>query len=120
MSWLDRISRGFRLVVDPRRSYVATRVDEAPDVLEEEVVYLMGDSPKPWAASFLCPCGCGDTVSLSLIPTDRPRWRARIQRNGSITLSPSVWRTKGCKSHFFLHNGRIVWAKAVVRDANWA
>lgn len=118
MSWLDRVSRWFRLVVDQRRSFIAARVDDAPDVLDEGVVYLIGDSPKPWAALFLCPCGCGDTVSLSLMPTDRPSWRARIQVEGSITLSPSIRRTKGCRSHFFVRNGRVLWVKAAVEHAN--
>ena len=118
MSWIERINRWFRLVLDKRRYYVAMRVEDAPDSLKEDVVYLIGDSPAPWAASLICPCGCGETISLSLIPHDKPSWRARVLKDGSATVSPSIWRTKGCRSHFFIRNGRVLWAKEDVRDTS--
>lgn len=118
MSWIERINRWFRLVLDKRRFYIAMRVEDAPDSLKEDVVYLIGDAPTPWAASLVCPCGCGETISLSLIPHDNPSWRARVLQDGSATLSPSIWRTKGCRSHFFIRNGRVLWAKEDVRDTS--
>jgi len=33
-------------------------------------------------------------------------------RDGTITLKPSVWRTKGCRSHFLVRNSRIDWCRS--------
>jgi hypothetical protein len=85
------------------------RVAEPPDNADAHVVYLIGDTPAPWCASLRCPCGCGETISLSLIPEDRPKWRARTHFDGTISLHPSIWRTKGCRSHFFIVRSRIIW-----------
>lgn len=104
-NWLSRVFRG-------GRPFAVTRVEDVPDVIKPGVIYMIGDTSMPWAVSFMCPCGCEEIISLSLIPTDRPRWQARIQKDGLITLSPSIWRTKGCRSHFFIQNGRVVWTKA--------
>ena len=113
MSWLRELGNWLRDVFHTNRPLAVACVEDVPDVVKSGVVYLIGDGPAPWAASFLCPCGCGETISLSLIPTDRPSWRAQVLRNGLITLSPSVWRRQGCRSHFFIRSGRVVWAKTV-------
>jgi hypothetical protein len=83
-------------------------VDECPDRLQRLRLYLIG-GVAPWSAAFLCPCGCGEVIHLSLLIDDRPSWRLSFDRDGLPTLSPSVWRTKGCRSHFFLRQGSIVW-----------
>lgn len=72
-------------------------------------VYLVGER-QPWCATFICPCGCKEVIALSLIKDDRPRWRAREHPNGTVSLSPSIWRMKGCRSHFFINHGRVIWA----------
>ena len=92
-----------------RPGYATEAVDELPDELEPLRVYLVGDPPMPWAAALLCPCGCGATIQLSLVAGDTPSWRARRHFSGSVTLHPSIWRKTGCRSHFFLRRGRIVW-----------
>ena len=75
-------------------------VDDAPDVLEPDTVYLVGDDAKPWSVALLCPCGCSATIQLSLVTHDRPSWRAKRHFSGSVTLQPSIWRNSGCRSHF--------------------
>src|SRR4030081_181998 len=64
------------------------RVTDTPDDPKPGIVYLIGDTPVPWCAAFKCPCGCEETVSLSLIPDDRPRWRARTFWDGTVSLHP--------------------------------
>lgn len=66
-----------------------------------------GDQPK-WAL-FLCPCGCGDTITLSLQKAHYPRWTTYSSRGNRPSLRPSVWRDVGCFSHFILQDGRIYW-----------
>jgi hypothetical protein len=85
------------------------RLAEPPEAAESGVVYLVGESSVPWCAILRCPCGCGDVISLSLIASDRPRWRARNFWDGTVSLHPSVWRTKGCRSHFFVVRSRVIW-----------
>jgi hypothetical protein len=89
--------------------YHAQRVEDLPDVLKPLTVYLAGEESHLWAAALLCPCGCGERIELNLLPQVRPRWTAQRLPDGTVTLMPSVWRQKGCKSHFFLREGRIDW-----------
>ena len=106
--WFQRGLVAFRRWLRPLR---AQEVEELPERLQSDVVYLVGDDGIWWSAAFVCPCGCAATIQLSLVERDRPRWRARVEESGTLTLSPSIWRTKGCGSHFFVRHGRIRWAR---------
>ena len=94
-----------------RPGYATEAVDDVPDVLEPRRIYLVGDQSMPWSAALCCPCGCGATIQLSLVAGDTPSWRVRRHFSGSVTLHPSIWRKTGCRSHFFLRRGRIVWSR---------
>lgn len=54
----------------------------------------------------VCPCGCGDHLTINLDPRSGPAWRL-IRRRGKITLYPSVWRESGCNSHFIVWQNEI-------------
>jgi hypothetical protein len=100
-AWLGRaLLRGER----PTRSMVVAEVPETP---EEQTVYLVGENGHLWCAVLLCPCGCGAVIQLNLVEGTRPRWTAQIDGDGAVTLAPSVWRSSGCRSHFFLRRSRI-------------
>ena len=90
-----------------RWRYVMT--DDLPDPLASRRVYLVGEDGKLWYAAMLCPCDCGAMLHMSLHREGKPRWKATLHRDGAISLTPSVWRKSGCRSHFFLRNGRIIW-----------
>lgn len=106
MSWFTNLWRGVRNWFRPR--YRAQAMDDFPDSLRERTLYLIGEG-QPWQAAMRCPCGCNAVIQLSLVPNDRPRWRATVDRQARPTLAPSVWRSTGCRAHFFLRNGRIFW-----------
>jgi len=110
LNWLTYLKRWFRIVLDTRRRFTFVRVEDLPEVLQDDVVYLVGDTPEPWSASLICPCGCGATISLSLVRDDEPCWQVKLV-GAAITLRPSIWRTKGCKSHFIISGGRVYWAR---------
>ena len=57
-----------------------------------------------------CPDGCGENSSINLDPRAGKVWGIDT-RGGQITLYPSVWREGGCKSHFILWRGKIVWSE---------
>lgn len=50
---------------------------------------------------------------MNLLPDERPFWRLVQNKDGAVTLHPSVWRTKDCGSHFWLRNGRIHWCDSL-------
>lgn len=110
MKWIHRLTRAFRLILDPRRKYIYAWSEDPPEDVRPGFIYLIGEKTKPWSAKFVCPCGCADVITLSLIERDNPRWTHSINALGSISLWPSVWRTKGCRSHFYIKNGRVLWA----------
>ena len=60
-------------------------------------------------AHFRCPCGCGQVIVLTSNPKVRPRWTLVVDRQRRPTVAPSIWRTTGCGSHFFVERGRIKW-----------
>lgn len=94
----------------PNDAFATEIAENFPEILEANRVYLIGHNSALWFAALVCPCGCGASIQLSLIKNDYPRWRAKRHFNGTVTLEPSIWRKKGCRSHFFLKRGRIVWA----------
>jgi hypothetical protein len=63
------------------------------------------DSPVG-ALHFVCPCGCGAVIGVSVKPAIPEGWNW----NGSLdkpTLSPSILRTAGCRWHGFLTDGEF-------------
>ncbi|WP_229502990.1 DUF6527 family protein [Pseudoduganella guangdongensis] len=56
-----------------------------------------------------CPCGCGDTIELLLVAEAKPRWDITIDRQYRPSIVPSVWRSSGCKAHFWISKGRVHW-----------
>lgn len=85
------------------------RVEDFPDTLKPSTIYVAGEEPHAWAAAMLCPCGCGDLIELNLLKDASPCWTVKHHPDGSVSLMPSVWRTKGCRSHFFVRNSYIDW-----------
>ncbi|MGD0769918.1 MAG: DUF6527 family protein [Tepidisphaeraceae bacterium] len=104
--WCSRLWR--RLRHDSPRIRLK-RVPELPDKLKPHTLYVECEGKRQWLAAMLCPCGCRETLHMSLLSDDRPRWKLTIHRDGTPSLSPSIWRHVGCRSHFFLRNGRIRW-----------
>jgi hypothetical protein len=91
------------------QSFRPLRVEDFPDKLQRATIYLAGEGDNLWAASMICPCGCGEVIELNLLRQARPCWDAQEHADGTISLVPSVWRQKGCQSHFFVRHGRIDW-----------
>ena len=94
-----------------RRALVRVVVSEGAlsSDLKSKTLYIVTEEGVAWQAAIICPCGCGDKLDLNLLPDERPCWRVRIGPSGAASLHPSVWRTEGCRSHFFLRDGHITW-----------
>ena len=80
-----------------------------PAQLLRRTIYIVCEDGFDEQVALLCPCGCGRVLQMNLLPDERPCWRVMRNADGTVTLHPSVWRTKGCGSHFWLRNGRIWW-----------
>lgn len=93
-----------------RRDYKLHIVEgEFPSLLKPNILYVLTEDEEPWEAKMVCPCGCSSVLDLNLLPDGHPQWRFSADPQGRATLHPSVWRQVGCKSHFFLRAGKIVW-----------
>jgi hypothetical protein len=95
----------------PEPLYRVQHVEDLPDAPKPKVLYVAGEGAHAWAASMLCPCGCGEQIQLSLLRDASPGWTLLQSAIGVPSLKPSVWRRKGCRSHFFLRGGKIVWCQ---------
>lgn len=92
-----------------RGRYAVIVVEELPDKVEDRKLYAVGESGQYWLAALRCPCGCGEVIQLPMMEGQRPRWTLIEQGKRLPSLSPSVDRTIGCRSHFWLRRGNIHW-----------
>ncbi|WP_407119579.1 DUF6527 family protein [Bradyrhizobium sp. LMG 9283] len=44
-----------------------------------------------------------------LLDEVKPRWDVVVDAEGRVSLHPSVWRRTGCRSHFWIRKGKVVW-----------
>ena len=85
------------------------KIVELPDELEAKKIYVVGENGFFWFVALLCPCDCGAILQMNLLNDARPRWYLTEHKDGTVSLHPSVWRVKDCRSHFFLRRGLIEW-----------
>lgn len=78
------------------------------EILEHRFYFVMSGTLPKWSM-FRCPCGCEDVITLSMQTLHRPHWRLSFTNSQRPTLHPSVWKDKGCMSHFWLRDGRVYW-----------
>ncbi|MCZ2390335.1 MAG: hypothetical protein LC113_04575 [Acidobacteria bacterium] len=90
------------------RPYTTIRCEEIEGEPFEHAFYVLG-SVNEWALILLCPCGCGEEIQLNLLPEARPCWAISEHWDSTISVSPSVWRLEGCRSHFWIRKGSIDW-----------
>lgn len=109
MRWITSIWRAFQAWAAPRRRIASIVADDNPIPPPRRDLLLLTEGGEPWSVVMACPCGCGQRIELPLLPQVRPRWSLEISDQGHPTLHPSVWLQQGCKSHFFLQKGRIIW-----------
>lgn len=88
-----------------------TKVSKTPDdstVRNHEFLSVVFNDKHYWSI-FQCPCGCGEVISLPMSEPHNPKWRLSGSINMPPSLSPSVWRNRGCMSHFWIKKGRVHW-----------
>lgn len=110
MNWLKKI---WRFVFRKRPDLVLKwhEGDEPPLDLKRGQLVVACEDDELWAAAFICPCGCGERIELALLPEVKPHWKLKSDSPKAPTLHPSVWRKMGCKSHFWVRQGKVQWCK---------
>lgn len=91
------------------RKVIEVHGDLPPSKLPSRDLVLLRDGGAAWSVLMRCPCGCGQPVELPLIREARPRWSLRVDKEGRPTLTPSIWRQEGCRAHYFVKGGKVVW-----------
>lgn len=89
------------------------QVEQPPkgaDVRHQTLYFVVSNQRPKWVL-FQCPCQCGEVITLSLQAAHRPRWSLQVNALQRPTLHPSVWRDRGCNSHFWVRDGQILWCE---------
>jgi hypothetical protein len=79
------------------------------DSIQENEFIAVVYKRKPIWALFKCPCGCGYIITLPLQKPHNPKWTLYKSEFERPTLYPSVWQNKGCQSHFWIEDGKVIW-----------
>lgn len=93
----------------PRRRVIVVEGDTPPLKLPKRNLILARENNEDWAVAFFCPCGCGKWIELLLLKEAKPNWSIHVDQKNIPAFHPSVLLQKGCKSHFWLRNGKIEW-----------
>lgn len=82
-----------------------------PDNLKKDIIYVVGEKRFVKWAYMRCPCGCNDSIMLSLDKNNFPSWSVKQDKLGRATISPSINKMDGCRSHFLIKKGKLIWAQ---------
>lgn len=93
----------------PRRRLVVADMDAPAQHLPRRDLLLLQADGEDWAVAMSCPCGCGQRVELPLIREATPRWRLEHSDGHGPSLFPSVWLREGCRAHYHVRGGKVVW-----------
>lgn len=107
--WYLKIVESFRNWLQP--AYMHFFVDDIPENVGSRTIYIVGNKEQPWLIAFKCPCGCNNLIQLNLLKEASPLWGYKVTNKNKINVSPSVWRSSGCKSHFHVQKSKINWVK---------
>lgn len=103
--------RRFVAALTPRRSLVIVEGDMLPKRLPFWNLVKACDDGEDWSVGLRCPCGCGHRLEMMLLKEVKPRWDISVDLKGHVSLHPSVWLREGCKSHFWVRGGKVIWCE---------
>ena len=116
MNWLRKIITRFNKWF--QRGHKLIYSDELPEKINKKTIYIIGNSKEPWLIAFNCPCGCQNLIQLNLLKDASPCWKFKVIKNNKINVFPSIWRTTGCRSHFFVRKSKINWVRTYKANKN--
>lgn len=81
-----------------------------PENIQKGIVYVVGGKEYIKWAYIKCPDGCGDIIMLNLSRKNSAIWKVKQDKIGRVSIKPSIHKLDGCKSHFWIKKGNILWA----------
>lgn len=108
---MNKLIRWFTKKDRQINKYKYAFVSEVPDRLDEKTIYIETNLDVPWQIVMRCPCGCRKNLHMNLLSEYYPYWKYSISKKNRISLFPSIHRFVGCRSHFFIKKGEILWCK---------
>jgi hypothetical protein len=97
--------------VGPRRKLRVVERDSLPARLPFRDLVLARDDGEEWCVGLRCPCGCGERLEMMVLKGVKPRWDVTVDVMGFVSLHPSVWLRAGCRSHFWIRGGKVIWCE---------
>jgi hypothetical protein len=95
---------------DIRRVEYVQSMSAVPQA-RRDVMYVVGSEGALKWALISCPCRCGDTIDVNLMPNHYPHW-ALFVRSGYATVWPSLHAPKErCGSHFWICDNVVYWVE---------
>lgn len=82
-----------------------------PEEVEINIVYVVGGRNYVKWAYLRCPDNCGEIIMLNLSEKIKPLWRVKQDKKGRVTIHPSIHKLDGCKSHFWIKKGNLIWSQ---------
>jgi hypothetical protein len=82
-----------------------------PDNLINDIIYIVVDKNHAKWAYLKCPSGCNEIIMLSLNIKEFPSWCVKQDKFGRASITPSIRKLDGCKSHFLIKKGKLIWAR---------
>lgn len=79
------------------------------DAVKNDQIWIIRDRKLMKWGRLRCPCGCEEIILLSLSSSRSPRWQVSLDWLGRPSISPSVRRLDGCRSHFWIRSGKVDW-----------
>ena len=114
--WLNNLWRFVwvsksQTVVPPETTsfYRVEVAEDLPEIITDNSIFVLQDGNEPELLAFKCPCGCRENILLNLLGDASPQWHFSLTDCGIIDVHPSIWRTVGCKSHFWIIDGNVKW-----------
>lgn len=95
----------------PRRSLRLVESDALPEILPSRDLVLAREGGEEWCVGLRCPCGCGQRLEMMLLKEVKPRWDLTLDAKHRVSLHPSVWLRVGCRSHFWIRAGKVIWCE---------
>lgn len=89
-------------------------VDDPPEEIRKNTVYIAGGREHPFQAGIACPRkACRHMVHLDIAPEMTERWSLTEHESRRVSLSPSVHLTElPCRCHYWMKRGRIWWSES--------
>lgn len=114
MNIFSQITQFIKRMLGQERGYSVQQVEDISDVrVKPNYIYIEKRGDKERWLHLACPSKCGDLISVNLMRSVTPFWTVSWSKDRKVTLSPSINKTDGCKSHFFIRESQIVWANSL-------